>query len=44
MVFICYVTLQDQMIKVLNGFMVRGFSRYVNFGGHRYCDNGDIMV
>ena len=29
MVFICYVTLQDQRIKVLNGFMVRGLSRYV---------------
>ena len=29
MVFVCYGTLQDHMIKALYDFMIRGVSRYI---------------
>ena len=48
MVFICQVTLQDQVIKVLNDFMDGSPLRLVNIlpgsVGHRHCGSGYIIV
>ena len=48
MVFVCHVTLQDHVIKVLNDIMVRSPSRYatilINFVGHKHCGSKDIHL
>ena len=48
MIFVCHVTLQDHVIKVLCNFMVRSPSNIsyhpTKFRNHRDCNSADIMV
>ena len=44
MIFVCHVTLQDHVIKVINDFMVRSLSKYVTeIGSHRHSGSRDMI-